>query len=73
VLVRELVLVQGRAQVPEPVLEPVLEREPVREREPVLAPGLGLALALHRQASSQLTAMPAELTIFSFSLVNSFL
>jgi len=59
VLVRELVLVQGRAQVPVP--------EPVRER----APGLGLAL--HRQASSQLTARIAELTIFSFSLVNSFL
>ncbi|GAI85913.1 unnamed protein product [marine sediment metagenome] len=65
VLVRELVPVP--VQVQGLGLVPVL----VLEREQVRAPGLGLAL--HRQASSQLTARIAELTIFSFSLVNSFL
>jgi len=44
---------QALVLVPGPVLE--LVQEPA------------LVLELHRQPSSRLTAMPAELTIFSFS------
>ena len=57
VLVRELELVQER------------ELAPVQARELVLAPGLGPEQVPHRQVGSQLITVPAELTIFSFSLI----
>ena len=63
-------------------LVPVLEPEPVLVLVLVLEPGQGLVpgqvrvlepgLGLHRQPSLRLRAMPAELTIVSFSLVTSF-
>ena len=66
VLEQEQVLVQELALVL--VLEPGQGLVPGQVR--VLEPGLGLGL--HRQPSLRLRAMPAELTIVSFSLVTSF-
>ena len=68
--------VLGLERVPELGLErvPVPELVPVPGLALVLEAGPGLVLGpgLHRQPSLRLRAMPAELTIVSFSLVTSF-
>jgi len=59
----------GLVQVRELELVQVRELELVQARELVLAPGLGPEQVPHRQVGSQLTTVPTESTIFSFSLI----